>query len=99
MHHTHHSTLKKHWDSNLGLVTSVWDRLFGTLYIADLDEETPWGLSPEDQAECRTLGQNLKAPFKEMAAMLGEAFGKRRLGETLGKGRPGEAASSMPPPR
>ena len=29
MHHTHHSYLEKHWDTNLGLVTSIWDRLFG----------------------------------------------------------------------
>jgi sterol desaturase/sphingolipid hydroxylase (fatty acid hydroxylase superfamily) len=71
MHHTHHSILRKHWDSNLGLVTSIWDRLFGTLYIAERDEETPWGLAPQDQAECRTLSQNLWAPFREIHAMLG----------------------------
>jgi sterol desaturase/sphingolipid hydroxylase (fatty acid hydroxylase superfamily) len=70
MHHTHHSILRKHWDSNLGLVTSIWDRLFGTLYIAELDEETPWGLPPEDQARCATLSQNLLAPFREFRAML-----------------------------
>ncbi|MEC9144662.1 MAG: sterol desaturase family protein, partial [Pseudomonadota bacterium] len=33
MHHTHHSYLEKHWDTNLAAVTSIWDRLFGTLYI------------------------------------------------------------------
>lgn len=78
MHHTHHSILRKHWDSNLGLVTSIWDRLFGTLYIAELDEETPWGLSPEDQAECRTLAQNLWAPFREMRLMVLEFVGRAR---------------------
>ena len=76
MHHTHHSILKKHWDSNLGLVTSIWDRLFGTLYIAELDEETPWGLSAEDQIQCRTLGQNLCAPFREMGLMVRERFAR-----------------------
>jgi sterol desaturase/sphingolipid hydroxylase (fatty acid hydroxylase superfamily) len=70
MHHTHHSMLRKHWDSNLGLVTSIWDRMFGTLYIALPDEETPWGLPPEEQAECATLSQNLLAPFRELRAML-----------------------------
>ncbi len=70
MHHTHHSILPRHWDSNLGLVTSIWDRLFGTLYIAALDEETPWGLPPEEQARCATLSQNLLAPFREFRAML-----------------------------
>ncbi len=70
MHHTHHSTLRHHWDSNLGLATSIWDRLFGTLYIAERYEATPWGLPPEDQAQCTTLSQNLLAPFREFRAML-----------------------------
>ncbi|HME41243.1 MAG TPA: sterol desaturase family protein [Steroidobacteraceae bacterium] len=73
MHHTHHSILRKHWDSNLGLVTSIWDRLFGTLYIAEPNEETPWGLPPEHQAQCRTLSQNLLAPFREIHAILRES--------------------------
>jgi sterol desaturase/sphingolipid hydroxylase (fatty acid hydroxylase superfamily) len=79
MHHTHHSILPPHWDSNLGLVTSVWDRLFGTLYIAERDEETPWGLPPEEQAGCRTLSQNLAAPFREFRAILS---GKKNAGNS-----------------
>jgi len=66
MHHTHHSYLEKHWDSNLGLVTSVWDRMMGTLYIAEKYEETPWGLAPKDQARYTTLADNLMTPFKEI---------------------------------
>lgn len=66
MHHTHHSYLEKHWDTNLGLVTSIWDRMFGTLYIADRFEETPWGLSPKDQREYTTLSDNLMTPFREI---------------------------------
>jgi sterol desaturase/sphingolipid hydroxylase (fatty acid hydroxylase superfamily) len=70
MHHTHHSYLEKHWDTNLGLVTSIWDRLFGTLYIAERFEETPWGLAPKDQREYTTLSDNLLTPFKEIARIL-----------------------------
>ena len=70
MHHTHHSYLEKHWDSNLGLVTSIWDRMFGTLYIADRYEETPWGLTPDDQAEYTSLSDNLKTPFREIFKIL-----------------------------
>lgn len=70
MHHTHHSYLEKHWDTNLGLVTSIWDRMFGTLYIADPDEETPWGLSPGDQQEYSSLSDNLITPFKEIWRIL-----------------------------
>jgi sterol desaturase/sphingolipid hydroxylase (fatty acid hydroxylase superfamily) len=70
MHHTHHSYLEKHWDTNLGLVTSIWDRLFGTLYIAERFEETPWGLAPKDQREYTTLSDNLLTPFKEIIRIL-----------------------------
>jgi sterol desaturase/sphingolipid hydroxylase (fatty acid hydroxylase superfamily) len=66
MHHTHHSRRREHWDSNLGLVTSIWDRLYGTLYIAEPFETTPWGLPQESQRECRTLRQNLAAPFRDI---------------------------------
>lgn len=70
MHHTHHSNLRQHWDSNLGLVTSIWDRLFGTLYIAERYEETPWGLPPGEQENYRTVRQNLLNPLREIAAIL-----------------------------
>lgn len=70
MHHSHDSTLKKHWDSNLGLFTNIWDRLFGTLYIGEPFESTPWGLPEEQQARCSSLADNLLAPFREIGAML-----------------------------
>lgn len=69
MHHTHHSYLPQHWDTNMSVITSVWDRLFGTLYIPEPDEYTPWGLRPEQQAECRTFRQNLTAPFRDWYQM------------------------------
>jgi len=70
MHHTHHSRRREHWDSNLGLVTSIWDRLYGTLYIAEPFEATPWGLPEASQRECRTLRQNLVAPFRDIYRIL-----------------------------
>jgi sterol desaturase/sphingolipid hydroxylase (fatty acid hydroxylase superfamily) len=70
MHHTHHSYLEKHWDSNLGLITSIWDRMMGTIYIADKYEETPWGLAPKDQVEYTSLRDNLTTPFKEIFRIL-----------------------------
>lgn len=70
MHHSHHSRLKQHWDSNLGLFTSIWDRLYGTLYVGDPFESTPWGLPEEQQARCSSLADNLLAPFREFGAML-----------------------------
>jgi len=70
MHHTHHSYLPQHWDTNMAVFTSVWDRMFGTLYVPQPDEHTPWGLGPEQQPECRTFLQNVAAPFREWKRMI-----------------------------
>lgn len=70
MHHTHHSYLPQHWDTNFAVFTSLWDRMFGTLYIPATDEYTPWGLGPEQQAECRTFRQNVAAPFRDWQRMI-----------------------------
>jgi sterol desaturase/sphingolipid hydroxylase (fatty acid hydroxylase superfamily) len=70
MHHTHHSYLEKHWDTNLAAVTSIWDRLFGTMYIPAKDEFTPWGIGPKTQAEYRTFWQNTTGPFRDWYKML-----------------------------
>ena len=69
MHHTHHSYLEKHWDTNLAAVTSIWDRLFGTLYIPEKDEPTPWGLGPQTQDSYRSFWQNTTGPFRDWYAM------------------------------
>jgi len=70
MHHVHHSYLPQHWDRNMAAVTSLWDRLFGTLYIPERDEYTPWGLGPEAQDDRRTFWQNTTGPFRDWAEML-----------------------------
>ncbi len=70
MHHIHHSYLPQHWDKNFAAVTSIWDRLFGTLYIPEKDEYTPWGVGPELQSEYRTFWQNTTAPLREWYTML-----------------------------
>ncbi|MFK8049658.1 MAG: sterol desaturase family protein [Halioglobus sp.] len=85
MHHTHHSVLEKHWGTNLASVTSIWDRLFGTIYIPEKDEETPWGLIEEDQIHNTSLKQNLLGPFREIygivrgseSSTVGSAKGER----------------------
>jgi sterol desaturase/sphingolipid hydroxylase (fatty acid hydroxylase superfamily) len=70
MHHIHHSYLEEHHDTNLAAVTSLWDRLFGTLYIPEKDEHTPWGLGPAAQSQYRSLTQNITGPFRDWALML-----------------------------
>jgi sterol desaturase/sphingolipid hydroxylase (fatty acid hydroxylase superfamily) len=70
MHHVHHSYLEPHWDKNFAVFTSLWDRMFGTLYIPARDEYTPWGLGPATQHEYRTFWQNTTGPFRDWYAML-----------------------------
>lgn len=70
MHHIHHSSLPAHRDKNLAAVTSIFDRLFSTLYIPEVDEPTPWGLDEDDQAHTRSVWQNVLAPFLTWKTML-----------------------------
>lgn len=70
MHHTHHSYLRKHWDTNMAAVTSIYDRIFGTLYIPEQDEYTPWGIGPETQGQYRSFWQNTTGPFRDWYKML-----------------------------
>ncbi|HJO11389.1 MAG: sterol desaturase family protein [Gammaproteobacteria bacterium] len=70
MHHTHHSYLQKHWDTNMAAVTSIYDRLFGTLYIPEKDEYTPWGIGPKTQSEYRSFWQNTSGPFRDWYNMI-----------------------------
>ena len=65
MHHVHHSYLEKHWDKNFAAFTSIWDRLFGCLYIPEKDETTPWGLPPKKQLEFTGYRQNMIGPFRD----------------------------------
>lgn len=70
MHHVHHSYLKQHRDKNFAAVTSIWDRLFGCLYIPAKDEYTPWGISENNAEENRTYWQNMIGPFRDWYRML-----------------------------
>jgi sterol desaturase/sphingolipid hydroxylase (fatty acid hydroxylase superfamily) len=48
MHQIHHSALERHHDKNMGDILSVWDWLFGTLYVPKEREIFPYGLSEEE---------------------------------------------------
>jgi sterol desaturase/sphingolipid hydroxylase (fatty acid hydroxylase superfamily) len=53
MHRIHHSREAKHYDKNFGVVTSIWDRLFGTAYFPAEDEWPATGLA--DRREPQTV--------------------------------------------
>ncbi len=69
-HQIHHSVEKKHWDKNIGYIFSVWDWLFGTLYIATHDEEYHYGLSKDQDATYRSLYHVYTVPFKNIFKIL-----------------------------
>lgn len=70
MHHVHHSYLPQHLDTNFAAVTSIWDRMFGTLYLPQTDEHTPWGLGPLTQDENRSFWHNTIGPFRAWKNMI-----------------------------
>ena len=44
VHQIHHSDLPRHWHRNMGGILSVWDWMFGTLYVPRPGEVVTYGL-------------------------------------------------------
>ena len=61
-HQVHHSKERRHFDSNFGEVLALWDRLGGSLYVADRREPLEFGL-PEDEQPPHALVPLLLLPF------------------------------------
>jgi sterol desaturase/sphingolipid hydroxylase (fatty acid hydroxylase superfamily) len=55
-HQVHHSTNPKHFDKNLGYCLSVFDWLFGTLYVPNKGEKFSYGLGHKDSALETAIG-------------------------------------------
>ncbi|MEP7244030.1 MAG: sterol desaturase family protein [Gammaproteobacteria bacterium] len=49
MHQIHHSIRPEHLGRNLGQILTVWDYLFGTLYVPRSKEELEFGVSPSER--------------------------------------------------
>ena len=50
LHHVHHSVELRHRDKNFGMLTSLWDRLAGTLYIPARGESFALGIEAGEAA-------------------------------------------------
>lgn len=70
MHQLHHSTDPGHFDKNLGLIFSVWDRLFGTLLVPDGKLQIEFGLGGGEEKEFSSVARLYALPFRKAAALL-----------------------------
>lgn len=68
-HQIHHSTDPRHFDKNLGLFLSVWDWVFGTLWVPEKRERLTFGLGPGEGHN--TVREAWLGPFVASARALG----------------------------
>lgn len=69
-HQIHHSNNPKHLNRNFGIAFSIWDALFGTLYIPKTQEKLSFGVSEMDASKHSTLLQLYCDPFREVLCPL-----------------------------
>lgn len=62
MHRIHHHYLRPETDTNYGNIFSLWDRLFGTYLITDL-QKLKYGLDVLDEKNDESIRTMLKLPF------------------------------------
>ncbi|ESW77776.1 fatty acid hydroxylase [Mesorhizobium sp. LSJC285A00] len=76
-HQVHHSVDPRHYDKNFGLLFSFWDRIFGTQFIPDPDEDLKFGLIDRDVRDYQSLFGLYVLPLKKMANHIVRLFQKR----------------------
>jgi len=68
-HQIHHSLAPRHYNKNYGEIFSIWDWMFGTLYVPGKKEEIEFGLAGEAGARIEqphpTLAAAIMVPFRE----------------------------------
>ncbi|ESY13605.1 sterol desaturase family protein [Mesorhizobium sp. M0615] len=76
-HQVHHSVDPRHYDKNFGLLFSFWDRIFGTQFIPDPDEDLKFGLIDRDVRDYQSLFGLYVLPLRKMANHIVRLFQKR----------------------
>jgi sterol desaturase/sphingolipid hydroxylase (fatty acid hydroxylase superfamily) len=66
MHQIHHSVMLEHRDKNMGLMLSIWDYLFGTIYVPATHERFRLGISDEESG--------IRNPHTGLLSLLLEPF-------------------------
>lgn len=62
-HQIHHSIEVRHYDKNFGSIFSIWDGLFGSLFVSQPNEKITFGIEEKEQAIYKGFWQNLFMPF------------------------------------
>jgi sterol desaturase/sphingolipid hydroxylase (fatty acid hydroxylase superfamily) len=75
-HQLHHSVNPRHYDKNLGLLFSFWDRLFGTQCIPEPDEDFTFGLMDKDVRSYQSLFGLWIMPLQRMGMQIAKLFGR-----------------------
>ena len=68
-HHIHHSTDRQHFDKNLGFCLSVWDYIFGTLFIPKPRQRITFGIT-DKLTHSFSLTTHYIEPFRQAALVL-----------------------------
>ncbi len=78
-HQLHHSAETRHWDKNIGLFLSVWDRLFGTFAYSEPRGSYRLGLAESEMAEYSTTWQLYTTPFVNVAKMAARGWSRKNV--------------------
>jgi sterol desaturase/sphingolipid hydroxylase (fatty acid hydroxylase superfamily) len=78
-HVVHHSSLPEHMNKNIGNFTTVWDRLFGTLYVPKPGESYQFGTGEQEADEAHTklgyiYGEQTKTILRNLVRVLFSPF-------------------------
>ena len=74
MHQIHHSVDPKHRNKNYGFFLSIWDQMFGTIYVPKGKEELTYGIDKGVKNPHDTLLKFYLLPFKESGLVLKNKF-------------------------
>jgi len=94
-HQIHHSDAPRHFDKNFGVNLSLWDWMFGTLYVTQSKPEIiRFGTGEADQARYLTLHSLIVTPFVETLGKIRLARRRRAISAQAGASVPATARTA-----